>query len=70
MEFFPKGSDLPPPYFWKLWNPWGTFDCWCHQKEEKLNFPKTAKMAVFKIFFFIEKVLKSVHNPIFYTNIP
>ena len=24
MDFFRKGSDPSPPYFWKLWNPWGT----------------------------------------------
>ena len=27
MKIFRKGSD-PPPYFWKLWNQWGTIQLW------------------------------------------
>ena len=69
MEFFRKRSD-PPPYFRKLWKPWGTFDFWS-PKKEKQNFPKTPKMAIFKKKKnFLWKVPKSVHNPLFYNNVP
>ena len=47
MEFFRKGFD-PPPYFWTLWNQWGTFQFWS-QKGEELNFPKTSIMAILNI---------------------
>ena len=47
MEFFRKGF-APPPYFWKLWNWWGTIQFWS-QKGEKLNLIKTPKTAIFNI---------------------
>ena len=63
MEFFRKGFDLHPPYLWKLWNRWGTIQFWS-QKGEKLNFPKTPKMAIFNINS-LGKVAKSTKNPLF-----
>ena len=56
MEFFRKGSDPPLPIF----GSYGTHEAYLifgHQKGEKLNFPKTLKMAIFKINF-LEKCLK------------
>ena len=64
MEIFRKGSDPPPPpYFWKLLNPWGKIQFWS-QKGKKLNFPKTSKMAIFNINL-LGKVLKSTQNSLF-----
>ena len=54
-----------PPIF----GSYGTHEAhliFSHQKGDKQNFPKTPKMAIFKINF-LGKVPKSVHNPLFYT---
>ena len=64
MQFFRKGSDPSPP---SIFGNYGTHEAhlmFGHQKEEKQSFPKTPKMAIFKINFF-RKVLKSVHSPLF-----
>ena len=56
MDFFCKGSDPPPLFF----GSYGTREAhltFGHQKGEKHNFPKTPKMAIFKIFF-LEKCPK------------
>ena len=49
MEFFRKGSDPP-----LIFGSYGTREAhliFGHKKVEKLNFPKTPKMAIFKINF-------------------
>ena len=42
MDFFRKGSDPPPPYFRKLWNPWGIFEFWS-PKRGKTKLPKNTQ---------------------------
>ena len=68
MEFFRKGSDPPPLIF----GSYGTHEAqfnFGHKKGEKLNFPKTPKMAIFNINL-LGKVPKSTHNPLFSSKIP
>ena len=63
MEIFRKGSDPPPPL---IFGSYG-IQFWS-QKREKLNFPKTPKMAIFNINP-LGKVPKSTQNPLFSSNI-
>ena len=65
MDFFRKGSDPPPPYFRKLWNPWGTFDFWS-PKRGKTKLPKNTQNGHI-LNKLLGKVPKSVHNPLFNT---
>ena len=63
MDFFRKGYDPPPPFFWS----YGTREAqliFGQEKREKHNFPKTPKMTIFKKI--LRKVPKGVHNPLFY----
>ena len=51
MEFFRKGSDPPPPYFRKLWNPWGTFEFWSPKKGKNITSQKHPKWPYLKNLF-------------------
>ena len=70
MEIFRKGSDPPLPLP-LIFVSYGTPEAQLNfgQKNEKLNFPKTSKMAIF-IIYILGKVPKSTKNPLFVSQIP
>ena len=59
MEFSCMGFDQPP-YFWKLWNWWGTISF--GHKNGKTKLQKNTQMAIFNIHI-LGKVPKSTQNP-------
>ena len=66
--FYQELHSAPPLIFGNYGTSGAQFD-FGHKKGEKLNFPKTPKMAIFNINL-IGKVPKSTHNPLFSSKIP
>ena len=69
MDFFRKGSDPPPPLIFGSYGTRGAQFHFGHKKGEKLNCPKTPKMAIFNINI-SGKVPKSTYNPLFSSKNP
>ena len=46
-----RGLTPPPPYFRKLWNPWGTFEFWSPKKGKNITSQKHPKWPYLKNLF-------------------